>query len=172
MCLGFVKWCFSPFKEKGGETIKHPPFIHSFIHSFVEREKQSTMEPDDANFDDATLGVVSRYVTRFVFISLRVHFIATTTTTSEAFFEWFWCLIFPFFFSKISNFENSARAVCRVVSSLFSRPKDDLTKSSLVLLFSTLSFPTRAESLWGTPKRPTERRQNTTNTNRRRSNPP
>jgi len=29
------------------------------------------MEPDDANFDDATLGVVSRYATRFVFISLR-----------------------------------------------------------------------------------------------------
>ena len=84
------------------------------------------MEPDDANFDDATLGVVSRYATtRFVFISLlRVHFIATTTTTSQAFFEWFWCLIFPFFFSRISNFENVRALPCRL-SSLFSRPKDD-----------------------------------------------
>ena len=78
------------------------------------------MEPDDANFDDATLGVVSRYATtRFVFISLlRVHFIATTTTTSEAFFEWFWCLIFPFFLFKNSNFENVRALLCRLVSFL------------------------------------------------------
>ena len=155
--------------------IKHPPFILSFIHSFVERERERETEHDGARRRrerrerDSGRGV-EVYTTRASFLFLCV-FIATTT--SEAFFEWFWCLIFPFFFSKISNFENSARAVCRVVSSLFSRPKDDLTKSSLVLLFSTLSFPTRAESLWGTPKRPTERRQNTTNTNnRRRSNPP
>jgi len=93
------------------------------------------MEPDDANFDDATLGVVSRYATtRFVFISLlRVHFIATTTTTSQAFFEWFWCLIFPFFsFQKFPISKMCAR--CCVVSSLFSRPKDDLT--SLVFSLS------------------------------------
>ena len=77
------------------------------------------MEPDDANFDDATLGVVSRYATtRFVFISLlRVHFIATTTTTSQAFFEWFWCLIFPFFLFKNFQFRKCARAA---VSSLVS----------------------------------------------------
>ena len=42
------------------------------------------MEPDDgANDENATLGVVSRY-TSFLFLCV---FIATTT--SEAFFEWF-----------------------------------------------------------------------------------
>ena len=94
------------------------------------------MEPDDANFDDATLGVVSRYATtRFVFISLlRVHFIATTTTTSQAFFEWFWCLIFPFFLFKNSNFENVRALLCRL-SSLFSRPKDDDLTSLVFSLF-------------------------------------
>ena len=50
-------------------------------------------------------------------LALRVHFIATTTTTSQAFFEWFWCLIFPFFLFKNFQFRKCARAA---VSSLVS----------------------------------------------------
>ena len=69
----------------------------------------------------------------------------------QAFFEWFWCLIFPFFFSKIPISKTCAR--CRVVSSLFSRPKDDLTKS--LVLFS-LSPSQRVQSPSG--KRPSDQR--------------
>ena len=73
-------------------------------------------QPDDANFDDATLGVVSRYILH----ALRFYFFAFISSRRrrrhQAFFEWFWCLIFPFFLFKNSNFENVRALLCRLVS--------------------------------------------------------
>ena len=65
----------SPLKKRGGDLIKHPPFIHSFIHSFVERERERETEHDGARRRrerrerDSWRGVE----VYFVFISLRFH---------------------------------------------------------------------------------------------------
>ena len=73
---------------------------------------------------------------------------------------------FPvFFFSKI--LPKNARAA--VSSRLFSLDRKMMISRRW---YSHFLLPNTCRVLWGTPKRPTEHRQNTNNNNRRSSNPP